>query len=60
MPVNAYSSEYQKMYDALKESNWKIDINNIQYKVEKLKDFSYINYEDYSYWSKLIDKIVLI
>ena len=51
---------YQKMYDALKESNWKIDINNIQYKVEKLKDFSYINYEDYSYWSKLIDKIVLI
>ena len=56
----AYSSEYQKMYDALKESNWKIDINNIEYKVEKLKDFSYINYEDYSYWSKLIDKIVLI
>ena len=56
----AYSEEYQKMYDALEKSNWKIDIENNKYKVEKLKDFSYINYNDYSNWNRLTRKIVLI
>ena len=48
------------MYDALEKSNWKIDIENNKYKVEKLKDFSYINYNDYSNWNRLTRKIVLI
>ena len=53
----AYSKEYQKMYDSLKNSNFKIDINNSSYMVEKLKSFSYIGYSN---WRKLKNLIVKI
>lgn len=56
----SYSEEYLKMYNAIKDSEWKIDIKNILYKVEKLKEFSYINYNDYSVWSLLKNKIVTL
>lgn len=56
----AYSHEYEIMYNAIKDSGWKIDIENPVYKVEKLKEFSYINYNDYTQWSVLRNKIVLI
>lgn len=56
----SYSDEYQKMYNSIKDSGWKIDINNTQYLVEKLKEFSYIDYKDYPHWSILRDKIVKI
>ena len=56
----AYSHEYLKMYDAIKDSGWKIDINNPEYLVEKLEEFSYINYNDYIGWNELRDKIVTI
>ena len=56
----AYSEEYQKMYDAIKDSDWKINVENNQYFVEKLKESSYINYKDYSYWEIIKNKIVLI
>ena len=56
----SYSEEYQKMYNSIKDSGWKIDINNPQYLVEKLKEFSYIKYKDYPHWSILRDKIVKI
>ena len=56
----SYSEEYQIMYDAIVNSGWKIDIENPAYKVEKLKDFSYINYNDYTKWSLIKNKIVSI
>jgi len=56
----AYSEEYLKMYNAIKDSGWKIDINNPEYLVEELKEFSYINYNEYTNWNKLRDKIVKI
>lgn len=56
----SYSEEYQIMYDAIVNSGWKIDIENPTYKVEKLKDFSYINYNDYTKWSLIKNKIVSI
>ena len=49
----SYSSEYRKMYEEIAKSNWKIDIEKNQFLVEKLKDFSYISYSDYSKWNDL-------
>jgi len=56
----AFSDEYSKMYDAISKSNWKIDIKNSEYLVEELKDFSYIDYTDYTHWDVLTKKIILI
>ena len=56
----AYSHEYSVMYDAIKNYNWKIDVNNLKYLVEELKEFSYIDYTDYPHWSTLTKKIVTI
>ena len=56
----SFYEEYQKMYDAIKESDWKIDIKKSEYLVEKLKDFTYINYNDYSNWNKLKNLIIKI
>lgn len=56
----SYSKEYETMYNAIKNSGWKIDINNPEFLVEELKELSYINYNDYSNWNKLKDKIVTI
>ena len=56
----AYSKEYLKMYNAIKDTEWKIDIKNPDFLVEELKEFSYINYYDYSRWNILKDKIVTI
>jgi len=56
----SFSNEYLKMYNAIKDSNWKIDIENKLYLVESLKEFSYIDYYDYSKWNILTRKIVKI
>lgn len=56
----AYSKEYNKMYKALEECNFQIDINNPEYMVEELKEKSYIDYFDYSNWNKLRRKIIKI
>jgi len=56
----AYSHEYRAMYDAIRVFDWKIDICNPEFLVEKLNNFSYIDYLDYSKWNKLRDKIVTI
>ena len=56
----SYSKEYEKMYNAIKTSDWKIDITNSEYLVEELKEFSYIRYNDYTHWNKLKNKIVTI
>ena len=56
----AYSKEYQIMYNAIKTSGDKINIENPEYLVEKLKESSYIDYMDYSNWNTLKNKIVTI
>ena len=56
----AYSEEYEIMYKAIRDKNWKIDIKNNEFLVEKLKESSYIEYIDYPHWDKLIKKIVVI
>lgn len=52
--------EYEKLYENLELTNWKINLNNPDYYFEKLDNFSYIDYNDYSKWNILRDKIVLI
>ena len=56
----SFHKEYNKMYRAIARSNWKIDIKNKDYFVEKLKNFSYIDYKDYPHWDKLRSLIVKI
>ena len=56
----AFSEEYLKMYNSIKDTDWKIDVKNSEYLVEKLTEFSYINYLDYKQWNTLINKITVI
>ena len=56
----SFSDEYRIMYNAIKDSGYKIDTNNLKYLVEELKEFSYISYNDYPHWNTLKDKIVTI
>lgn len=56
----AYSYEYLKMYNSIKKSDWKIDVENLKYLVEEMKELSYIEYMDYLHWNTLKEKIVLI
>ena len=48
------------MYEGIKDSGWNIDIENLRYLVEELKEFSYISYNDYPHWNTLRNKIVTI
>lgn len=50
----SYSAEYQTMYDALKNNNFKIDITNPEFMIEEC------GWYQYSKWNKLIKKIVSI
>jgi len=56
----AYSNEYEVMYEAIKTSDWKIDVDNIKFLVEELKESSYIEYMDYPHWDTITQKIVTI
>jgi hypothetical protein len=56
----SFSDEYRVMYEAIKKSDWKIDINNLKFLVDELREVSYIEYLDYQHWSTLINKIVTI
>ena len=52
--------EFQKMHDSIVESGNKIDIGNLKYLVDEMKEFSYINYNDYPHWDTLTSKIISI
>jgi hypothetical protein len=56
----AYSKEYEVMYEAIKASDWKIDVDNIKFLVEELKESSYIEYIDYPHWDTITQKIITI
>lgn len=49
--------EYKKMYEAIKDSNFKIDLKNPEYMLEELKDFSYIEYKNWNILKEYIIKI---
>lgn len=53
----SYHWEYQKMYDAIKDSDYKIDLKNPEYKLEELDKFSYINYTKWNELKNIIIKI---
>lgn len=55
-----YFWEFEKIYNELKINDFKFDLNNPNYLFEKVKNFSYISYTDYSKWDLLRDKIVTI
>lgn len=55
-----YYEEYQRMYDGIKENNFRIDIKNTNFYVDRMKNNSYIDYKDYSYWNKLTQLIIKI
>jgi len=66
----AYSNEYKIMYNHIKKSNFKIDINNKDYLFEKMPDFEYDleyqvwprikHYYCYKGWNQLTKKIISI
>ena len=56
----SFHKEYNTMYRAIARSDWKIDIENKEFLVEKLKNFSYIDYNDYPYWDELRSLIIKI
>lgn len=56
----SYSDEYRIMYEAIKTSEWKIDVLNPEYLVEEMKELSYIDYMDYTKWSILREKIIKV
>lgn len=49
----SFSDEYRIMYEAIKKDDWKINIKKDEYFVEKMKNSSYIDYNDYSKWNSL-------
>lgn len=56
----AYSHEYLNMYNAIKKSQGRIDVNKSEFLVEYLTESSYISYNDYSRWEELTSIITKI
>ena len=53
----SYSSEYEKMYKALRRNGFKIDLENPNYMFSKVEQKNYTYYKN---WKKLFNKIVSI
>lgn len=54
----AYSDEYKLMYDQLRKSKFKIDLNNPEFMIEDGGEL--VKYSSYRRWEKLIKKIISI
>ena len=54
----AYSTEYRRMYDSLKKTRFKIDLNNQTFMFEQNQTTP--NFGQYKQWGKLIRKIIAI
>lgn len=55
----AFSNEYELMYDSIKDNDFKIDISNSNFFIERMPPLKN-NFYDYTYWnrlSKIITKI---
>lgn len=53
----SYWWEYKKMYDNIKTNDWKIDVNNKLFRIQRMTDDSY---EDYTDWGRVTRTIVKI
>jgi hypothetical protein len=53
----SFWKEYNKMHREIVKNDYKINLKNKKYLVEKLKNNSYIEYKDYPHWDKLTDLI---
>ena len=51
----AYSDEYLKMYNALRKTNFEVDILNKEYMIDNIGVW-----DDYQHWDKLLKKIISI
>ena len=51
--------EYKKMYEAIRNSDWKIDINNPTFGLELQVPFQSEHW-DYQYWNRLTKGILKI
>jgi hypothetical protein len=56
----SYSDEYQLMYDRLRKSRFKIDLNNKEFMFENESDIGVGHFLNYKEWNKLIKKIISI
>lgn len=54
----AHSDEYRVMYNQLRKTKFKIDLNNPEYMIEL--DLKYPKFEQYTKWNKLYNKIISI
>ena len=54
----AYSKEYLKMFDSLRKSKFKIDLDNPDFMFESSD--GYAEYQRYKQWNKLVKKIISI
>lgn len=54
----AFSPEYKKMYESLRKTKFKIDLNETEYLFEK--NISQPEFRRYKQWNKLIKKIISI
>jgi hypothetical protein len=52
-----YWWEYKKMYESIRDNDWKIDISNPIFKIEEMNDNTF---EDYTNWKKLTRTIIKI
>ena len=55
----SFSEEYWKMYTAIKDNNFKIDVRNKEFMFE-MSEVTDCTFKTYSQWNKLIKKIVSI
>ena len=53
----SFWKEYKKMYKAIEINDWKIDINNPEFMIEKTENKFHF---DYSKWNRLTNKIIII
>ena len=59
MYVYKANYEYKKMYNAIKDNDWKIDIDNSKFGLEKQVPFENEHW-DYQYWNRLTKGILKI
>jgi hypothetical protein len=55
----SFSDEYNKMYQAIKTNNFRIDITNKEFLIEKMINTK-SNFFDYTYWNRLSKIIIKI
>jgi len=55
----SFSEEYWKMYSAIKDNNFKIDVQNKEFMFE-MSETTDCAYGTYKQWNKLIKKIISI